>query len=100
MTRVSVSLPDWLVKIIDTERGDVPRSRYIFRLIQRINKHVIEEDIRKMAEKLCIYCHKVTLEGFDETERKYYEKGSKTLHTRERCEAAKRGEHASETKAE
>ena len=30
MTRVSVSLPDWLVKIIDTERGDVPRSRYIF----------------------------------------------------------------------
>ena len=43
MTRVSVSLPDWLVKIIDTERGDVPRSRYIFRLIQRINKHVQEE---------------------------------------------------------
>jgi hypothetical protein len=42
-----------------------------------------------MAQKLCIYCHKVTLEGFDETERKYYEKGSKTLHTRERCEAAK-----------
>lgn len=42
MTRVSVSLPDWLVKIIDTERGDVPRSRYIFRLIQRINKHVTE----------------------------------------------------------
>lgn len=51
-----------------------------------------------MAEKLCIYCHKVTLNGFDETERKYYEKGSKTLHTRERCEAAKRGELASETK--
>ena len=46
-----------------------------------------------MAEKLCIYCHKVTLNGFDEVERKYYEKGSKTLHTRERCEAAKRGEH-------
>jgi hypothetical protein len=45
-----------------------------------------------MAEKLCIYCHKVTLNGFDETERKYFEKGSKTLHTRERCEAAKRGE--------
>lgn len=45
-----------------------------------------------MTEKLCIYCHKVTLDGFDEGERKYYEKGSKTLHTRERCEAAKRGE--------
>jgi hypothetical protein len=44
-----------------------------------------------MAQKLCIYCHKVTLEGFDETERKYYEKGSKTLHTRERCELAKQG---------
>ena len=44
-----------------------------------------------MVQKLCIYCHKVTLEGFDETERKYYEKGTKTLHTRERCEAAKTG---------
>jgi hypothetical protein len=44
-----------------------------------------------MAQKLCIYCHKVLLEGFDETERKYYEKGSKTLHTRERCELAKQG---------
>jgi hypothetical protein len=31
------------------------------------------------------------LNGFDEVERKYYEKGSKTLHTRERCEAAKLG---------
>ena len=52
-----------------------------------------------MAEKLCIYCHKIILDGFDETERKYYEKGSKTLHTRERCEAAKRGElDTSETK--
>ena len=51
-----------------------------------------------MAEKLCIYCHKVTLEGFDETERKFYEKGSKTLHTRERCEAAKRGEHDTQSK--
>jgi metal-responsive CopG/Arc/MetJ family transcriptional regulator len=39
MTRVSVSLPDWLVKIIDTQRGDVPRSRYLFRLIQRINEY-------------------------------------------------------------
>ena len=44
-----------------------------------------------MAQKLCIYCHKIVLEGFDETERKYYEKGTKTLHTRERCEAAKQG---------
>jgi len=44
-----------------------------------------------MAQKLCVYCHKVVLEGFDETERKYYEKGSRTLHTRERCEAAKQG---------
>ena len=52
-----------------------------------------------MAEKLCIYCHKVTLEGFDETERKFYEKGSKTLHTRECCEAAKRGEHDTSNKA-
>jgi hypothetical protein len=53
-----------------------------------------------MTEKLCIYCHKVTLNGFDEVERKYYEKGTKTLHTRERCEAAKRGEvEATQTKS-
>jgi hypothetical protein len=44
-----------------------------------------------MAQKLCIYCHKIVLEGFDDVERKYYEKGTKTLHTRERCEAAKQG---------
>jgi hypothetical protein len=44
-----------------------------------------------MAQKLCIYCKKIVLEGFDETERKYYEKGGKTLHTRERCEEAKLG---------
>lgn len=53
-----------------------------------------------MAEKLCIYCHKITLDGFDESERKYYEKGSKTLHTRERCEAAKRGELGTESKGQ
>ncbi len=39
--------------------------------------------------KLCTYCHVVTLEGFNEQERKYYEKGTKTLHTRERCAEAK-----------
>jgi len=43
MTRVSVSLPENLVKIIDRERGDVPRSRYIFRLIQRVNKDIGDE---------------------------------------------------------
>jgi hypothetical protein len=37
----------------------------------------------------CKYCHIVTLEGFNETERKYYEQGTKQLHTRERCQEAK-----------
>lgn len=39
--------------------------------------------------KLCNYCHVVTLEGFNEQERKYYEKGTKIMHTRERCAEAK-----------
>ena len=38
---------------------------------------------------LCKYCHVVTLEGFNEQERKYYEKGTKTMHTQERCTEAK-----------
>ena len=37
----------------------------------------------------CKYCHVVTLEGFNEQERKYYEQGTKTMHTRERCTEAK-----------
>jgi metal-responsive CopG/Arc/MetJ family transcriptional regulator len=40
MTRVSVSLPEELVKIIDKERGDVPRSRYLLRLIERKNSDI------------------------------------------------------------
>lgn len=40
-----------------------------------------------MVAKLCKYCNIQMLEGFDEVERKFYEKGTKTLHTRERCEA-------------
>ena len=39
--------------------------------------------------KKCIYCHVVTLEGYNEIERKYYEQGTKQLHTRERCVEAK-----------
>jgi hypothetical protein len=37
----------------------------------------------------CKYCHVVTLEGFNETERKYYEQGTRQLHTLERCREAK-----------
>jgi hypothetical protein len=39
--------------------------------------------------KLCIYCKVVRLEGYNEIERKYYEQGTKQLHTRERCQEAK-----------
>jgi len=37
----------------------------------------------------CKFCHVVTLEGFNETERKYYEQGTRQLHTLERCKEAK-----------
>lgn len=42
-----------------------------------------------MAAKLCKYCNVQMLEGFDEIERKFFEQGTRTHHTRERCEALK-----------
>lgn len=38
---------------------------------------------------MCDYCHVVTLEGYNAEQRKYYEQGTKQLHTRERCTEAK-----------
>jgi metal-responsive CopG/Arc/MetJ family transcriptional regulator len=32
----SINLPEKLVKKIDRERGDVPRSRFILRLIEKV----------------------------------------------------------------
>ena len=40
-----------------------------------------------MAAKLCKYCNVQMLDGFDEVERKFFEQGTRILHTRERCEA-------------
>ena len=34
MTNVSVSLPQEWIKDLDSRRGDVPRSRFIFRLLE------------------------------------------------------------------
>jgi hypothetical protein len=39
--------------------------------------------------KMCIYCHVVTLEGYNAEQRKYYEQGTTQLHTRERCAEAR-----------
>jgi metal-responsive CopG/Arc/MetJ family transcriptional regulator len=33
-----ISLPDQLLKEIDTERGDISRSRYLLRLLEKQNK--------------------------------------------------------------
>ena len=39
--------------------------------------------------KICIYCHVVTLEGYNAEQRKFYEQGTTQLHTRERCAEAR-----------
>ena len=39
--------------------------------------------------KICVYCHVVTLEGYNAEQRKYYEQGTTQLHTRERCAEAR-----------
>jgi hypothetical protein len=39
--------------------------------------------------KICIYCHVVTLEGYNTEQRKFYEQGTTQLHTRERCAEAR-----------
>ena len=33
---LSINLPEKVVKKIDTERGDVPRSRFILRIIEKV----------------------------------------------------------------
>lgn len=35
---ISITLPDELIEKVDQERGDVSRSRYFVRLIERSNK--------------------------------------------------------------
>ena len=40
--------------------------------------------------KLCKYCEVVTLEGYNPTERRYYEQGTQQLHTIDRCNEAKK----------
>lgn len=50
--------------------------------------------------KLCVYCKVVRLEGYNSEERKYYEQGTKQLHTRERCNEAKNRSGAGSTPAQ
>jgi metal-responsive CopG/Arc/MetJ family transcriptional regulator len=33
---LSINLPETIVKKIDKERGDVPRSRFILRLLEKV----------------------------------------------------------------
>lgn len=32
--QVSVTLPTWIVAVVDEERGDISRSKYLFRKIE------------------------------------------------------------------
>jgi len=40
-TATGISLPNELVKKIDAERGDIPRSRYVLRLLEKTYKERI-----------------------------------------------------------
>ncbi len=40
---LSITLPKQLVEKIDHDRGDIPRSRFLLRLIQRTYTQVTEE---------------------------------------------------------
>ena len=43
-TNFGISLPTELVKKIDTERGDVPRSKYLLRILEKIYDTVCESN--------------------------------------------------------
>jgi hypothetical protein len=47
---VGISLPVSLLKRIDSERGDIPRSRFLLRLLQKLSYDNIEtyrQDVNK-----------------------------------------------------
>jgi hypothetical protein len=42
---VGISLPKYIISMIDAERGDIPRSRYLFRILEKVyagTKEVLE----------------------------------------------------------
>ena len=41
-TATGISLPNELMQKIDADRGDIPRSRYILRILEKIYKMDIE----------------------------------------------------------
>jgi hypothetical protein len=41
---VGISLPKYMIKKIDTERGDIPRSRYVLRILEKMYIPGIKKD--------------------------------------------------------
>lgn len=48
---VGISLPVSLLKRIDSERGDIPRSRFLLRLLQKLSYDNIETYIQDVNKK-------------------------------------------------
>lgn len=48
---VGISLPTEIISKIDTERGDIPRSRYILRVLQDANskRRKLKEELRRSS---------------------------------------------------
>ena len=47
MTNISLTIPMELLKKIDCDRGDVPRSRFIIRLMETALVYVKDHDVKK-----------------------------------------------------
>lgn len=47
MISVTLSFPECLIQRIDAERGDVNRSKFVLRLLEKAYQHQIEEENNK-----------------------------------------------------
>lgn len=47
---IGISLPDEVIRRIDTERKDVSRSRYLLRLLERAHNILEQNEVEKQLE--------------------------------------------------
>lgn len=52
-TSTGVSLPTGLIEKIDVERGDIPRSRFLLRLLERTYSAEKEGRKEEIQDELC-----------------------------------------------
>lgn len=58
---VGISLPKSLIKKIDDERGDIPRSRYVLRMLEKTYLCIADEDSKNTGKPYSSKCDQAGL---------------------------------------